>query len=95
YFSLGFTSSEVWSSSGYSILLGAMGTSLANILFYLLIKRSGAVFASMVTYGIPFVAIFWGLIFHETLGWMQVGGLLVILLGVYCANRKMPETSKS
>jgi drug/metabolite transporter (DMT)-like permease len=95
YFSLDFTSEEVWSSSGYSILLGAMGTSLANILFYLLIKRSGAVFASMVTYGIPFVAIFWGFIFHETLGWMQVGGLLVILLGVYWANRKMPESSKS
>jgi drug/metabolite transporter (DMT)-like permease len=88
YFSLDFTSREVLVASGFSVLLGALGTSIANILFYVLIKKAGAVFSSMVTYGIPFVAIFWGVIYHEKTGWMQVLSLSVILAGVYIANRK-------
>lgn len=88
YFSLDFTSREILVASGFSVLLGALGTSIANILFYILIKKAGAVFSSMVTYGIPFVAIFWGLIYHEKTSWMQVLGLCVILTGVYIANRR-------
>jgi len=88
YFSLNFASREVLISSGFSILLGALGTSIANILFYVLIKKAGAVFSSMVTYGIPFVAIFWGIVYHEKTGWMQVLSLCVILAGVYIANRR-------
>jgi drug/metabolite transporter (DMT)-like permease len=88
YFSLDFTSREVLVASGFSVLLGALGTSIANILFYVLIKKAGAVFSSMVTYGIPFVAIFWGVLYHENTGWMQVLSLCVILTGVYIANRK-------
>lgn len=76
----------IMASTGYSILLGAVGTSLANILFYVLIKRAGPLFASMVTYGIPFVAIGWGLVFKEKTGWMQVLALFIILIGVYIAN---------
>ena len=87
YFSLDFLNHDVLISSGFSILLGALGTSVANILFYILIKKAGAVFSSMVTYGIPFVAIFWGIIYHESTGWMQAFGLSIILLGVYVANR--------
>ena len=88
YFSLDFTSREVLVASGFSVLLGALGTSIANILFYVLIKKAGAVFSSMVTYGIPFVAIFWGVIYHEKTGLMQVLSLCVILVGVYIANRR-------
>ncbi len=76
----------VLKSVGFSALLGAMGTSLANLLFYMLIKKSGPLFASMVTYGIPFVAILWGIGFHENIGWMQIVSLSVILGGVYVAN---------
>lgn len=53
----------------------------------MLIKRAGVLFSSMVTYGIPFVAIFWGLIAHEDIGWKQIVSLMVILSGVYIANR--------
>ena len=88
YFSLDFTSHKVLVASGFSVLLGALGTSIANILFYILIKKAGAVFSSMVTYGIPFVAIFWGVIYHEKTGWLQVVSLCIILAGVYIANRK-------
>jgi len=54
----------------------------------MLIKRAGAVFSSMVTYGIPFVAIMWGIIYGEKIGWKQLLSLVIILAGVYIANRK-------
>jgi drug/metabolite transporter (DMT)-like permease len=97
YFSLPLTSSLVAVSSLASIVLGILGTALASILFYVLLKRAGAVFASMVTYGIPFVAIIWGLAAGEWLTWPQVASLSIILLGVYLVNRQVqtrPATSQ-
>ena len=91
YFRLPLSDGGVLASTGYSALLGIFGTALASIIFYMLVKRAGAVFASMVTYGIPVVANFWGLIYGEEVGWKQVSCLLIILAGVYVANRKVYE----
>jgi len=91
FFNLDFSNTALLVSTGYACLLGAMGTALANILFYILIKRSGVFFSSMVTYGIPFVAIMWGVVLREKTGWLQIGSLLVILFGVYWANKKQLE----
>ncbi|MBL0145608.1 MAG: DMT family transporter [Chitinophagaceae bacterium] len=88
YFSLPFSDSKILWSTFYTGLLGVFGTAVASIVFYLLMKRAGAVFASMVTYGIPFIAIMWGIFYGEDIGLMQVIGLSVILIGVYIANRK-------
>ena len=41
----------------------------------------------MVTYGILVVAIAWGIIYGEKVGWLQVLCLGIILSGVYIANR--------
>jgi drug/metabolite transporter (DMT)-like permease len=73
---------------GASALLGVGGTAIASIFFYVLVKRAGAVFASTVTYGIPFVALAWGLQRGETIGWWQVVSLFIILLGVWLVNKK-------
>jgi drug/metabolite transporter (DMT)-like permease len=70
-----------------SVVLGVAGTAAASILFYVLVKRAGGIFASMVTYGIPFIAIFWGLVFREEITLLQVASLGVILAGVYVANK--------
>jgi drug/metabolite transporter (DMT)-like permease len=88
FFALDFNDNGVWVSIGFSCILGAIGTSVANILFYMLIKKAGVVFSSMVTYGIPFIAILWGIIYKERVGWLEVLCLSVILLGVYIANKK-------
>lgn len=69
-----------------AILLGIVGTAIATLLFYYLIKKAGALFASLVTYGIPVVAIFWGIIAGEHVSIVQVACLLIILGGVYIAN---------
>lgn len=87
-----FTSPEVltedWNRATLiSLFLGVVSTAAASVIFYLLMKRAGPVFASMVTYGIPFVALGWGLLDGETVTYTQVAGLLVILLGVRIANK--------
>jgi drug/metabolite transporter (DMT)-like permease len=68
--------------------LGVGGTAIATVLFYRLIKLSGTVLASLVTYGIPFVAIFWGVLAGETISALEIGCLLIILSGVYLVNKK-------
>ena len=89
YFKLDFSDHGILFSTGYSCVLGIFGTAIASVIFYMLIKRAGAVFSSMVTYGIPFVAIMWGIIYGEKIGWKQVLSLLIILAGVYVANKKI------
>ncbi|MFY7840162.1 MAG: DMT family transporter [Lacibacter sp.] len=69
-------------------VLGIFGTAVASILFYMLLKRAGPLFSTMVTYGIPFVAIGWGLLVGETVALLQMAGLLIILSGVYITNRQ-------
>jgi len=88
YFNLPLTSEGVLYSTGQAALLGILGTAVASIIFYKLVKSAGAVFASMVTYGIPIIANFWGMIYGEEVGLKQFGCLLLILTGVYLANRR-------
>lgn len=76
-----------WTSGTISAaILGIVGTGVASVTFYVLMKKAGPVFASMVTYGIPFVAIAWGISTGETITAMQVAGMIVILMGVRLAN---------
>jgi len=74
-------------STGAASILGIFGTAVASILFYMLMKRAGYLFASMVTYGIPFVALFWGFLAHETIMPLQILCLVLILAGVWLANK--------
>jgi len=88
YFSLPLTNEVYLKSTIASSILGIFGTAIASILFYMLVKRAGAIFASMVTYGIPFVAIAWGIWGGEQVNMLQVICLSIILVGVYMANKK-------
>lgn len=90
FFERNFDPSLFYSISA-AVVLGTLGTALASILFYILIKRSGIVFSSMVTYLIPFVANGWGLWLGEQVGWLDIICLIVILAGVYLVNRREPE----
>ncbi len=72
----------------FVIVLGVMGTGVANVLFYKLIQISSPIFASSVTYLIPLVACLWGMFDHEMLNVIQFFGAFVILIGVHLANKK-------
>jgi len=87
YFNLNFSNPLLINAVWSSVFLGVVGTSISSILFYILIKRAGIIFASMVTYGIPIVAVAWGVYYGETISILQVGSLLIILAGVYIVNK--------
>jgi drug/metabolite transporter (DMT)-like permease len=72
----------------FVMILGVVGTGVANVIFYKLIQISSPVFASSVTYLIPIVACLWGLLDNETLAPLQLVGAFIILIGVYLANKK-------
>ena len=88
FFSLSFSNHQLLIAVGAAAFMGIMGTAFAIILFYTLVKRAGGIFASMVTYGIPFVAIAWGIFYGEVYYFKQVVCLLIILFGVYWGNKK-------
>lgn len=88
YLGLELTNTTVLKATSASFILGVLGTAFASIIFYMLVKRAGTLFASMVTYGIPFVAVFWGLLDGELITLLQVGCLGIILCGVYLVNKK-------
>jgi drug/metabolite transporter (DMT)-like permease len=86
YFSLPLHSATFARASLAATLLGVLGTAIGSIIFYRLVKIAGAVFASLVTYGIPFVALSWGIIYGESITPGQIISLAIILTGVYLAN---------
>ncbi|MCF6131778.1 DMT family transporter [Flavobacterium wongokense] len=72
----------------YVMILGIVGTGVANVIFYKLIQISSPIFASSVTYLIPIVACLWGILDNEMLTPLQFLGAFIILIGVYLANKK-------
>jgi drug/metabolite transporter (DMT)-like permease len=79
---------EVQNSMLYIAILGIVGTGIANIIFFKLIQMSTPVFATSVTYLIPVVAFFWGLLDNEMLTPIQFIGAVIILIGVYLSSKK-------
>jgi drug/metabolite transporter (DMT)-like permease len=72
----------------FIVVLGVVGTGIANIFFFKLIQISSPVFATSVTYLIPVVAFFWGLLDNEMLTPVQFVGAFIILIGVYLSAKK-------
>lgn len=79
---------QAWISLGYIVILGALGTALALVLFYKLVQISDPIIAASVTYLIPIVALFWGWIDGEHLTGLQYLGIGIILAGVWLVNSR-------
>jgi len=73
---------------GCVVLLSLFGTAMAKVMFNRLIQISNPVFASSVTYLMPIVALFWGVLDGEVFDLFQGFAALLILVGVYLANKK-------
>ena len=69
-------------------ILGVIVTSVATILFYNLIKIKDTVFASMVTYLMPVVAIILGVLDNEKINIIQLFGMALIMIGVFINSKK-------
>lgn len=72
---------------GFIAILSVFGSAIALALFYLLVRDTSPVFASMVTYFIPIVATLWGVADNEHLTSYMLVSVLLILGGVYLINR--------
>lgn len=68
--------------------LGIVGTAMAMLIMYSLIRYTSAIFASSVTYIIPGIAILWGVFDGEVITLGQVLFMLVVLAGVYLINKQ-------
>lgn len=73
---------------GYVSVLAVGSTVLAGLVYYRLVLRTSPVFASMVSYLIPVVALLWGLADGESFVWGQVPAIVLVLVGVFLSKRK-------
>ena len=83
-----FESDPFYESLIYICILSVFGTALAKVFFFKLVQISTPVFATSVTYLMPIVAVIWGLIDGETFTPLQAVATVIILTGVYIANKK-------
>lgn len=80
--------SQISDTIGYLAFLTTFGTAIAMLLYYYLIQKTTAIFASTVSYLLPVVAVMWGIIDGEEFPlWFFVGGIL-ILAGIYLTREK-------
>lgn len=76
-----------WKEDWSLIALGVVGTGLAYILAYELLRSAGASRTILITYLIPGVALLYGVVLlGEPLRWIAVAGLVLILAGVALAS---------
>jgi drug/metabolite transporter (DMT)-like permease len=69
------------------LVLGFVGTAIAYLLFFALIQRAGANYATLVTYLVPPIALAYGAIFlDESFGLTAFAALALVLVGVALAT---------
>ncbi|WP_175779267.1 DMT family transporter [Burkholderia anthina] len=72
------------------VLLGAICTAVAYLLYFGLIRNAGAQYAASVTFLIPIFGVVWGAIFlHEAITVQTIVGCAIILLGTALATGKI------
>ena len=88
FFVLKFDQSNIYESIIFVFLLALFSSAIAQTLFNRFVKLASPLFASAVTYLMPIVAIFWGVIDGEVLSLKQYVATVIILSGVYLVNNK-------
>ncbi len=77
---------------GSAAALALGGTSLAYICYYWLIVRVGPTRTLIVTYLLPCTALIYGaLLLHEPVGVNAIGGLALVLTGIFFAGKKTAQ----
>lgn len=71
------------------IIMGVFSFTSGFVVYYWLLNRAGAFFSSMTFYLMPIVGIVGGyIVFKEKITLSQVGGILIVFVGVYLINRE-------
>ncbi|MEO7069596.1 MAG: DMT family transporter [Nostocoides sp.] len=81
-------SQAVWVAVIAIVVLGAVGTGLAYMLQFDVVRDAGAVVSSTVTYLIPVVSVVLGvLVLSESLAWPQLAGFVIVLVAALIVGR--------
>jgi len=87
--------SPSWTAIGSLLTLSLLGTSVAYVLYYYLIKNAGATYTSLVTYLLPVMGVVWGAsLLGERVQWRALLALALILVGIACTSGKWPARMK-
>ncbi|MDX9845851.1 MAG: DMT family transporter [Tenuifilaceae bacterium] len=81
-----------WQSLLAVLVLSTFGSVISLFVFNNLIRHTSALFASSVTYIIPFFAILWGISDGETINVFHIIGIVIVLIGVYLVNRRRAKS---
>lgn len=80
-----------WTAIGSLLTLSLLGTSVAYLLYYYLIKNAGATYTSLVTYLLPVMGVVWGVsLLGEQVQWRALLAMALILIGIACTSGKWP-----
>jgi drug/metabolite transporter (DMT)-like permease len=72
-----------WKESGSVVALAVIGTALAQVILYRVLRSDGAARVSLVTYLLPMTALLYGVfLLGEPLTWQELAGMALILGGV-------------
>lgn len=88
--------SETWLIDfGFIFILAAVGSVLSLFFFNSLVHYTSALFATSVTYIIPFFAIIWGVLDGEKITLMHLLSIGLALVGVWLINTRRGRRLKS
>jgi drug/metabolite transporter (DMT)-like permease len=75
--------------------LGVLGTGVALVIGFVIVKRAGAIAMSTVTYSIPVVSTLAGVILlKEKLHWYEPVGALIVLVGIAIVQELIKPTGE-
>ena len=85
-----------WKALASVVVLGVIGTGIAFLIWFALIRNAGPAYAALCTYLIPPIALAYGAVFlGEHFGLSALLALLVILVGVALGSGRVPIPSRS
>lgn len=87
-----YNSNFFWTSLIAVLTLATFGSVLSLFVYNSLIHHTSAIFATSVTYIMPIFALMWGILDGESLSFLQVVSMIVILTGVYLVNTKFGKS---
>lgn len=74
------------------IYLSLVGTAIAFVVYFWMLKNTPAVVMSMITFVTPPLALFWGwLLMGEHISIFLIIGMILIFVGIYIVRKKDPE----
>lgn len=86
---------DAMTSLGAVIILSLASTVIASVIFFKLVQMTSALFASMVAYLIPIIALVFGAMDGEQITTFHLIGMGMILFGVYITKKEMSGKEKN